>query len=903
MFMPEKMTDIELCEPLSAIEGLHGYSFLQALVRVHGSPIGYVRMPVINGSCSRSDIANAILEKHASPIIQQLLFEGLSRNISPGFRSITDLLRNQQPANMPLSGPLVTVVVCTRDNTALLSACLESLSRLDYPNLDIVIIDNAPVSDSTKCLVTTKYQNMRYFREERPGLDWARNRAIIEARGEIIAYTDDDVVVDKGWITALVRIFGQNSEVMAVTGLVVPYELETESQELFELYSGFGRGFDRKWIRVDSRSGKKLATLHGGTGKFGTGANMAFRLKLFEEIGSFDPALDVGTVTNGGGDLDMFFRVLKEGHTLVYEPNAIVRHCHRRNYAELRAQMTNWGIGFFSYLTRNALAYPDERVAFVKLGLWWFYKKIHAVLISYAYPSCLRDLYKAELHGSFIGLFRYYKACSAMKRIVDKFGPLSGSSAVHPANPRKHTPFSNKASAARSVELSVPLTELTGLDDYARVQILATFKDRPLGTVSVDAYGFPVSKTRLCQAIVAGLGLKLLDSDGCRKPESLKSEAYAALRRYLMQDEVSADVADAKRLPSDVNVSIVLATYDRPSDLSTCIRHLKAQKSSRRIEIIVVDNNPASGLTRQVLAEFPDIIPVSEPRQGLSYARNAGIRKSAGDIIVTIDDDVAMPPHWLEELVAPFVRSDVMIVTGNVLPMELETTAQHLFEEYGGLGRGFKNLEFDRRWFESSVRRAVPTWKIGATANAAFRAAIFSNPQIGMMDEALGAGTPTGCSEDTYVFYKVLKAGYTILYNPAAYLWHRHRRDIRALRRQIYNYSKGHVAYHLTTLILEHDLRALIRLFIELPQAHIRRMRQQVFGKGSYPFSLTLMEIAGNLAGPFSLWRSRRRVRRLGVSQPYVPISDRFGYDRSIAEARGTLPASIPGTRNNCSPD
>ena len=60
-------------------------------------------------------------------------------------------------------------------------------------------------------------------------------------------------------------------------------------------------------------------------------------------------------------------------------------------------------------------------------------------------------------------------------------------------------------------------------------------------------------------------------------------------------------------------------------------------------------------------------------------------------------------------------------------------------------------------------RRAVPTWRIGSTANAAFRASIFSDPRIGLMDEALGAGMPTGCSEDTYLFYKVLRAGYRIV--------------------------------------------------------------------------------------------------------------------------------------------
>ncbi len=61
-----------------------------------------------------------------------------------------------------------------------------------------------------------------------------------------------------------------------MTGLVAPLELETRAQLLFENYGGFGRGFEREWTRVDVAAGERVARRHGATGKFGTGANMAF---------------------------------------------------------------------------------------------------------------------------------------------------------------------------------------------------------------------------------------------------------------------------------------------------------------------------------------------------------------------------------------------------------------------------------------------------------------------------------------------------------------------------------------------------------------------------------------------------------------------------------------------------
>src|SRR5262249_7607451 len=144
-------------------------------------------------------------------------------------------------------------------------------------------------------------------------------------------------------------------------------------------------------------------------------------------------------------------------------------------------------------------------------------------------------------------------------------------------------------------------------------------------------------------------------------------------------------------------------------------------------------------------------------------------------------------------------------------------------------------------WFRR-CRTAVPTWSLGATANAAFRASIFSHPQIGLMDEALGPGMPSGVGEDTYLFYKVLKAGYTIVYEPTAQVWHKHRRELSALRRQIFDYSKGHVAYHLTTLLCDGDWRAIINLAFLLPGYHIWRALRSLFGRSEYPLSLTLLE-------------------------------------------------------------
>jgi hypothetical protein len=139
---------------------------------------------------------------------------------------------------------------------------------------------------------------------------------------------------------------------------------------------------------------------------------MAYRRSVFADIGRFDPALDVGTVTNGGGDLEMFFRVLQAGHALAYEPSALVRHRHRRDYAQLRTQITDFGIGFYAYLVRTGIAYPHLRFAITRFAIGWLWRRnVRRLLASLMRPRPFpRDLIVAELWGSLRGLGRYPKA-------------------------------------------------------------------------------------------------------------------------------------------------------------------------------------------------------------------------------------------------------------------------------------------------------------------------------------------------------------------------------------------------------------------------------------------------------------------------------------------------------------
>jgi len=532
-FRPIKVMDIELSRPLPTIEGLNGYGAIQALIRLHGTPVGYVRLPVLGDCCSAEAFEEAILEEHSWAILRRFLYDGLTTMATCGRLRMEDLIHSVHPEVRIGPRPLVTVAVCSRDRTADLALCLDSLQGLSYPFLDLLVVDNAPSSNATEILVREKYPHMRYIREERPGLNWARNRAIVEARGEIIAYTDDDVVVDPGWITALVNIFAENPEVMAVTGLVVPDELETEAQILFEKkWGGFGKGFERKWYRADGN--RRVGKVYGSPGKLGSGANMAFRVGVFGRIGYFDPALDAGTPADGGGDLEMFFRFLKEGYTLVYEPRAIVRHRHRRDFADLQRQLTTWGTGFYSHLLRSAFAYPEERLTLFWLGTEQFMRRnIRYGLVSSLreLSPVVRDLLCAELWGALKAPFRYRKSRSVAVKIEQTFGPLLP--APEPTISSRLIPRKRKSTAVRTVDLC-QLSPLTDVADFTHVRLCVYRKDHFLGNLDIPTYGPSISRSRLCDAIVDHLGVKLLDSTPL-SPDLLQRKMFRVLAGSYIQ--------------------------------------------------------------------------------------------------------------------------------------------------------------------------------------------------------------------------------------------------------------------------------------------------------------------------------------------------------------------------------
>jgi cellulose synthase/poly-beta-1,6-N-acetylglucosamine synthase-like glycosyltransferase len=334
--------------PSLALDGRR-YTRAAVAVRVHGVLLGVTDIDLRSRGVDGEELAARAVEALRGELDEHLRADGDSHQ--PHCRSEHERFLER--------APFASVIVATRNSQGTLGRCLDSLLALDYPGFEILVVDNATAGEGVRTLVESRAggrARVEYLREERPGVAIAHNRALPDARGQILAFTDDDVVVDPLWLARLARAFELAPGVGCVTGLILPSELESRAQVWIDDYWGFGKGFERRVFDSARQPDQPLYPYTAGV--FGSGANMAFSAGALRSIGGFDPALGTGSPALGGDDLAAFFDVIAAGYRLVYEPTAVVRHRHRPEYESLRTQAYGYGVGLSAYLAKTLVDDP-----------------------------------------------------------------------------------------------------------------------------------------------------------------------------------------------------------------------------------------------------------------------------------------------------------------------------------------------------------------------------------------------------------------------------------------------------------------------------------------------------------------------------------------------------------------
>jgi glycosyltransferase involved in cell wall biosynthesis len=405
--MAARVIQIDLAHPLPAIPAEGSAGALWILVRFGPRPLGWVK-------CRQRQFGNVI----TPDMLAGLITDAMWMQVHDAARA-----RAFEPTVLPLKPPSFSVIICTREHPELLERQLRSVAQLDYPDFEVLVVDNAPLTDRT-ARVCARFSFVRRVVDPRPGLDYARNTGYLAAKNDVVAYTDDDACVDRHWLTALAVNYA-DPRVACVTGVTFPLELATEAQAHFEKYGGMQRGFHR---RVYS-PGTWNTFFPLGSGRFGAGVNLSVRRQTLVDLQGFDIALDVGSHGRGGGDLDIMSRVLRDGGRLVYEPRAICWHQHRRTMKQLRRQMFDYGWGFVAFCTKHAQDLELGNLSMAMLKRWsrrWGWKRLKenlklAVMRKPHYPV---HLILWEIAGGVCGARAYRRSVRKVKKDLATFDKL-----------------------------------------------------------------------------------------------------------------------------------------------------------------------------------------------------------------------------------------------------------------------------------------------------------------------------------------------------------------------------------------------------------------------------------------------------------------------------------------------
>jgi GT2 family glycosyltransferase len=272
--------------------------------------------------------------------------------------------------------------------------------------------------------------------------------------------------------------------------------------------------------------------------------------------------------------------------------------------------------------------------------------------------------------------------------------------------------------------------------------------------------------------------------------------------------------------------SIVLCTRDRAEFAEATVRALLAG-DEKPADVVVIDQSAEPSETLPRLGDLVQYVWSKEP--GLSRARNLGTQSAQHDVIVFVDDDVILPSHWLRSLLEPLVAGpERTVVTGPVLAEE---------------GR-------PGMFAPSTVEVGPPAVHMGridadvfAGGNSALRRSALE--EVGGFDERLGAGARYPAADDNDMGYRLLEAGYRIVFAPDAFLYHRSWRPTRAFVRLRWRYGRGKGGFYAKHLSLRD--RYMLRRAVRDVGARIGRLPSGVRNRRRTAGDLSY--IAGVLAG------------------------------------------------------
>lgn len=227
---------------------------------------------------------------------------------------------------------MISIIIPTKNRPILISKCVQSILQNIAQKYDAIVVDQSTTKETIHCIKQLYNSRLRLVQYKIGGKSAALNRGIDIAKGDILAFTDDDCFVSKQWLSTIQKSFMDNPNISVVFGKTLPYQPNRHKGQICPC--------------IFLNENKKMITkpcLHYR--HIGFGNNMAVRKSLFEEIGNFKEWLGPGSIGSNAEDAEMSLRLLIKGRKILYNPNMIVYHNKWLSANEMKKQHLSYVCG------------------------------------------------------------------------------------------------------------------------------------------------------------------------------------------------------------------------------------------------------------------------------------------------------------------------------------------------------------------------------------------------------------------------------------------------------------------------------------------------------------------------------------------------------------------------------
>ncbi|MFC1512723.1 glycosyltransferase [bacterium] len=225
--------------------------------------------------------------------------------------------------------PFISVILAVKNEEKHIKQSIDSLLAQDYPNYEIIVVDNYS-TDRTYELLKEYKDRIIILKNEIPGPSASRNMAVSSAKGEYIAFTDGDCITEPDWLKELYNGFDNNDNTAGVGGIQKSPDNETYFGRLVQDFLKVC-GFVSDYVKSPSIKHKIKNTNHNPS------CNVMYKKEIFNDAGLFNESLWPGE------DVELDYKIRKKGHILKFNPKAIVYHYRPDTFYKFLKMMFRYG--------------------------------------------------------------------------------------------------------------------------------------------------------------------------------------------------------------------------------------------------------------------------------------------------------------------------------------------------------------------------------------------------------------------------------------------------------------------------------------------------------------------------------------------------------------------------------